>query len=89
MGATTPTETMQDRMKARLAQVGIPAREIKVYGSQIVITCLSSSAAEKWAVVLRKFATVRAIAKESLDETAESRPNEKRYVRVWRTWATI
>lgn len=81
--------TTQERMKAMLRQVDIPAREIKVYGSQIVITCTSVRSAEKWASVLSKFATVRAIARESLDETNGSGPNEKHYVKVWRTWATL
>ena len=51
--------TAQERMQALLEKTGIPAKEIKCYGSQIVITCLSRSAAERWVGVLSKFARVR------------------------------
>lgn len=82
------SQTVQQRMRAKLEQAGIPFREIKVYGSQIMITALSEGAAQRWTSLLSKFAKVRG-AKESLDETEKSTPNQKRYVRVWKIWATV
>ena len=40
--------TPQERTKALLEQLDIPSKEIKVYGSQIVITTRSQEAALKW-----------------------------------------
>jgi hypothetical protein len=76
-------------MRAKLAEAGIPYREIKVYGSQIMVTTTSAASAERWGTLLGKFATVRAVAREDLDETKESRPGKKKYIKVWRTWATV
>ena len=81
--------TAQDTMKAALAKVNIPSRSIEVYGSQIVITCLCVESASKWAPVLRKFATVKAVALRSLDETKASHAHARDYVTVFRTYATV
>lgn len=81
--------TAQEQMKSKLQGLGIPARNIDVYGSQIVVTCASADAATKWAFVLGKFAKVRKAAVEALDETKESTPVTKQYVKVWRTWAVV
>lgn len=48
--------TPQERMKMALEHTGIAAKEIKVYGSQIMIVAWSQDAAEKWFGVLGKFA---------------------------------
>jgi hypothetical protein len=58
--------TLQQMMQAKLAETGIPHKEIKVYGSQIMITAWSRDAAQKWASVLTKFAKVRRVW-ESVD----------------------
>lgn len=81
--------TAQEQMKAKLQGLGLPSRNIDVYGSQIVVTCASSDAAVRWASVLGKFAKVRKAAAEGLDETKESTPVAKQYVKVWRTWAVV
>lgn len=83
--------TQQEQLKSLLSQVGIPSKSIEVYGSQIVVTCYSESAAEKWASVLRKFATVKRVALKSLDD-AKVNTNTvmmPSHVNVWRTYATI
>lgn len=84
--------TLQERMKAKLAEAGIPARRIDVYGSQIMITCMSRKTANRWSSLVSKFATVRNVF-ESVDETADADrfPNErqKHTVKVWRVAAHV
>lgn len=87
--------TTQQKMKAVLEQAGIPAREISVYGSQIVVKALSRATAEKWVLLLGKFAKVRRIV-ESLDERKVAVPHEHDmtttevgYVKVWLVGAVI
>lgn len=58
--------TVQAAIKATLEKAGIPAKEVKVYGSQIMIVCWSRDAADKWAVLIAKFAKVRGVV-ESID----------------------
>ena len=62
--------TPQKKMQAALAQAGIPHKEIKCYGAQIMVTCWSRSAAAKWASLLSNFATVRGVV-ESRDYTKD------------------
>lgn len=51
--------TPQEKIKAKLEQTGIPAEEIKVYGSQIMITARCFDTANRWASVLCRFSHVR------------------------------
>lgn len=51
--------TAQARMEALLKKSGLPAKEIKVFGSQIIVTCFSRDAADKWALLISRFAKVR------------------------------
>ncbi len=83
--------TPQDELKAKLEALGIPFREVKVYGSQIVVTCRSTSAAERWGRVLSKLATVKKVALRSTDyaKSEEHLPNARKTIDVWRTYATI
>lgn len=82
--------TVQLKLKATLENAGIPYKEINCYGRQIVITSRSSKAANKWAVLLAKFATVRGVVKAS-DEAKENKKTvlNPSVVKVWRTFATI
>lgn len=82
-------KTAQEKMKAALLKVKLPSRSIEVYGSQIVVTCLSVESANAWAPILRKFAKVKTIALKSLDETQESTVFDRKYVTVYRTYATV
>ena len=82
--------TPQQAIQAKLGTVGIPAKEIRVYGSQIMITAWSEGAARKWARLLAQFATVKAM-KESVEYTkvnAGGCLNPSTY-RVWLVWAVL
>ena len=82
--------TKQEKMADLLGKFGIPSKEIKCYGSQIMITCWSEGAAKKFAGVLSKFAKIRAV-RESLDYNKVN--TSTRLVpsthKVWRVWAVI
>jgi len=77
-------------MAEKLTKSGIPHKEIHCYGSQIVVTSWSRDAAEKWAMLLTKFAKVRGIL-EALDEAKVNKntmllPSK---VKIWRTYARL
>lgn len=57
----TATQSAAAAMKIKLAEAGIPHKEINCYGSQIVVTAWSRGAADKWASLLGRFAKVRGI----------------------------
>ena len=83
-------QTPQQRMQATLAKSGIPSREIRVYGSQIMVTCGCRDTADKWASLLVRFATVRAVF-EAWDEATQNRGTTLKpsMVKVWRVAARI
>lgn len=82
--------SIQATMKATLEKTGIPHKEIKVYGSQIVITSWSEEAAKKWADVLSQFATVRCVTK-NIDYAKHNKNTVMKpsTVDVYRTFAAI
>ena len=51
--------TPQQRMQAKLESLGLPYKEIKVYGSQVMVTAWSEDAANRWHAILCKFTTSR------------------------------
>lgn len=59
MQNTETQTTPQQKMKAQLEALGIPFKEIKVYGSQIMITAWSETAAKRWHGVICKFTNSR------------------------------
>jgi hypothetical protein len=82
--------TIQQQIKAKLAETGLPHKEIQVYGSQIVITAWSRDAAAKWGAVIAKFAKIKGII-EAIDYDKKNtntvlRPSTHN---VWRVFATI
>jgi hypothetical protein len=82
---------LQDQMKATLETLGIPAKEVKCYGSQIMITCWGEPAARKFAHVLNRFCSKVTGPKESIDynqvnEGTCLRPTTHK---VWLVWGTI
>ena len=83
--------TPQEAMKAKLAQCGIPAKKIEVYGSQIVITSYCKVSALKWAKLIRSFARVRMDALKCLDDAVVNKGTNLNptTVTVWRTYARI
>lgn len=82
--------TIQAQIKETLAKAGIPAREIEVYGRQIVITSACRDTAQKWGALLAKFAKVRGIV-ETIDEAKVQKGTclNRTYVKVWRTFAAM
>ena len=82
--------TGQQQMRQLLQDSGLPAKEIKVYGSQIVITCWSRKATQDWAALISKFAKIRGFV-ESFDEAKMNTNTVLRpsVVRVWRVFAVI
>ncbi len=81
-------DTPQAAMKAKFEQCGLPYKQIEVYGAQIVVTAWSRKAAERWADLIAKFATVRGVI-ESIDYNAENTntvmlPSSHK---VWRVFA--
>lgn len=83
--------TPQAKMKATLERSGIPHKEIRCYGSQIVVTSWSDDAARQWASLLAPFAKVSAAAFPSYDEAKENKGTclKPSMVKVWRTFATV
>ena len=51
--------TPQQRLQAKLESLGLPYKEIKVYGSQIMVTAWGEATANKWHSILSKFTTSR------------------------------
>lgn len=82
--------TTQKKMEALLASAGIPAKEIRVYGQQIMITTWSEDAARRFAGLVGAFARVRRVW-ESMDDNAENRNTVLRPTKhvVWRMAAVI
>ena len=81
---------VQEQMKELLTQSGIPAKEIKVYGSQIMITAFGADSADKWASLLAKLCRkVRSC--QSTDYAVENKNTVMMpsTVKVWRVWGTV
>jgi len=53
--------TIQEKMQAKLEQVGLPYKKINCYGRQIVVTSLCEDTARKWVTVLGKFSKVKGL----------------------------
>lgn len=87
----TKIHDISARIKAKLSQSGIPAKEIKVLGTNIIITAWSEDAAKRWASLLANFSTIRGIVK-SIDDNVSNKPGQcvgRKYHDVWRTFAVI
>lgn len=80
--------TTQERMKNKLYEAGIPAKQIEVYGSQVMVTCKGKKSAERFNALLHTFCR-KVVMAESIDDV-QSKPNAKlEYHKVWRVWGTI
>jgi len=83
-------DTPQERMKAKLESLGLPYKEIECYGSQVMITALSESAANKWHSILCKFTTskrpIRSIDRNKVNENTCLNPSSHE---VWLIGGTI
>lgn len=83
--------TIQQQIKSKLELIGLPYKQIDCFGSQIIVTAWSESAAKKWASILAKFATVKRVAVPCLDDAKVNKGTNlcPSVVKVWRTNATI
>ena len=80
----------QEQMKANLEAIGLPYREVKVFGSQIIVKSHCEETAKKWANVLSKFAKVRSVVEHV--EYAKVNKNSvllPSTVKVWLTGAVL
>ena len=83
-------QTTQHKIKAALLKTGLPVKEIEVYGSQIVITAWSVDAANNWASVVARFATLRGvIASMDYDEKNTNTVMLPSCHKVWRVFGRI
>lgn len=83
--------TIQKRMETKLKQLGIPYKDISVYGSQIVITTSSRSAADRWAKAISpRVARLRGLL-ESTDIAKVNKGTvlKPTRIKVWRIYFTI
>lgn len=82
--------TPQAKMKATLEASGLPYKEVECYGSQIVVTCWSRDAADRWALLLARFAKFLGIT-QSVDYAKEDRGTclLPTTVDVWRAFARV
>ena len=80
----------QDQIKKILEAIELPNREIKIYGSQITIECVSRSTCEKWSGIVKKFAKVRKII-ESFSYTKQNYKQSvlQQSIKVYRLYAVI
>lgn len=87
---TNATPTLQQRMKSQLEALGIPYKEIEVYGGQIVVTCWSEKPLARWISVISKFAKVRGTSR-SVDYAKVNKHSAMRptTIEVWRVFATM
>lgn len=86
--------TPAKRMEAFLEKSGPAHKNIDCYGSQIVVTCASNSAAEKWAHLFgsTKGAIKVSCIVETYDQTKATEgqpPGNREYTKVWRTFAEV
>jgi hypothetical protein len=80
----------QEKMKQALSRTGIPAKEIKCYGSQIMITVAGKESADKWQMTLNNFCR-RVLVKPTMDYAKENVGSclNPTMVDVYRVWGTI
>jgi hypothetical protein len=80
----------QEKMKNTLEKSGIPFKEVKVYGRQIMVTTKGEESAKKWAALISNFAKVRPPVK-SLDYNAKNKNTSllRSMHTVFLVWGTI
>lgn len=84
------TPTPQAKMKAALERAGIPALEIDVYGSQVMVTVKGYPTAQKWVSLLAQFCTTVRAPRESWEQNkADAGKFRPRHYKVWRVWGTV
>lgn len=78
-------------LESKLRAVDIPAKEIKCYGSQIMITCRGEESAKRFASLLGDFCTKVRGPVESIDRNKENTKSTliPSVHKVWRVSATV
>jgi hypothetical protein len=81
---------IQEQMREKLLKTGIPAKEVKCYGSQIMVTTYGLAAAQRWHSLLGNFCS-KVRSGQSVDYNAENRNTVLRPTthKVWRVWGTL
>lgn len=79
-----------EKIKAMLARIGIGTHEVKAYGSQLTIECLSRNTADSAARIIGQAFKIRGIV-EALVDAKENKgtclqPTKRR---VWRLYACV
>jgi len=78
-----------NNMQQLLSKLGIPSKDIKVYGSQIMITCWGEASARKFADAVSNFAKVRAVFQTVDENIGQDETAFKECHKVWRVAACI
>ena len=82
--------TLQEQMQAKLESVGLPFTEIKCYGHQITVECISRETAGKWSNLLSRFAKVRGtISSRVYNQENQNTVMRPTWHRVYRVYAAI
>jgi hypothetical protein len=87
---------MMDRPSSKglrplLEKLNIPYKRLGLYGSQIVVTTVSESAARRWALALGEFSTVSTVLCTMEDVKVSTKGSflVPQSTRIWRVYATI
>lgn len=83
--------TTQEQMEALLRRCGVPSKRVHCYGSQVMVTCWSREAAEKFHGLLWRFCAKVRGPWEAQDTNQENRGTclcPTTHV-VWRVWGTV
>lgn len=80
---------LQDQIKQKMESVGLPFREIQVYGSQITVETYGEGTANQWASVINRFATVKRVLKTTDYARGKREINMPQMVEIYRVYATI
>jgi hypothetical protein len=80
--------TPQQQLTETLKRSGIPAREVRCFGSQVMITTIGEDTARRWAMLLNNFCSKVRGPGQGYDDkpNVTGRPE---YIKVWRVWGTI
>lgn len=83
--------SVQQRMQELLGKAGIPAKEIKVYGSQVMITCWGRDSAVRFGDLLKTFCSkvrgpIQTADYDKVNQNTVLKPSRHE---VWRVWGTI
>jgi hypothetical protein len=83
--------TPQEAMRVKLETLPIPSKEIKVYGSQIMITAHCENTARKWHSVLSKLSPASLRIGRGTDYAKENKGTNlcPSTIEVWRVWASL